>query len=216
MPIESSGENSLEPLKQLLLEEVRAVNAYKNAVEKRHMWIGERAVQRQFGIVVLLSLWLLCASTAFGDTTKWHQLMKAAVEASQRAKYQQSEKLLGDAVDEANKSKNKIWLAITLKQLGLVYQDQDEYEKAEGLFKRALAISEKALGPCHPQVADCLEHCAAVLRLQGKGEQASKLDKRAVVCLERCAAVRRMKGQNKDAEKLEARAGQIEQHHEKR
>ncbi len=32
MPIESSGEKSLESLKQLLLEEVRAVNSYKSVV----------------------------------------------------------------------------------------------------------------------------------------------------------------------------------------
>jgi|LakMenE18May11ns_1017448.scaffolds.fasta_scaffold9931733_3 hypothetical protein len=32
MPIESSGEKSLDPLRQLLLEEIRAVNSYKSAV----------------------------------------------------------------------------------------------------------------------------------------------------------------------------------------
>jgi rubrerythrin len=32
MPVESSGEKSLEPLKKLLVEEIQAVNAYKTAL----------------------------------------------------------------------------------------------------------------------------------------------------------------------------------------
>jgi hypothetical protein len=36
--------------------------------------------------------------------------------------------------------------------LAALYDKQGQYEKAESLYKRAVAIWEKALGPDHPQV----------------------------------------------------------------
>ena len=43
-------------------------------------------------------------------------------------------------------------LATTLNNLGEVYRAQGRYAEAEPLYKRALAIREKALGPEHPDV----------------------------------------------------------------
>jgi hypothetical protein len=37
--------------------------------------------------------------------------------------------------------------------LGVLYDNQGRYTDAESLFKRALAIYAKALGPDHPKVA---------------------------------------------------------------
>jgi hypothetical protein len=39
--------------------------------------------------------------------------------------------------------------AMALNDMGMVYDDQGKYVEAEGLFKRALAIKEKALGANH-------------------------------------------------------------------
>jgi hypothetical protein len=39
-----------------------------------------------------------------------------------------------------------------------------EFEKAEGLYSRALDITERVLGPDHPQVADILENMARLYR----------------------------------------------------
>ncbi len=44
-------------------------------------------------------------------------------------------------------------LATTLNNLAGLYQAQGRYAEAEPLYKRALAIIEKALGPEHPPVA---------------------------------------------------------------
>ena len=38
----------------------------------------------------------------------------------------------------------------TLNNLARVYQAQGKYREAEGLYKRALAIKEQALGANHP------------------------------------------------------------------
>ena len=45
---------------------------------------------------------------------------------------------------------------------------QGKYSEAEGLYKRALAIREQALGASHPDVAQTLANLANVYRDQGK------------------------------------------------
>ena len=55
----------------------------------------------------------------------------------------------------------------------------NNYEAAEPLYKRALTIREKALGPNHLAVADVLEHYAALLQLTKRTPQATELYTRA-------------------------------------
>lgn len=162
--------------------------------------------------MAMLTFLLLIASEAVAATDAWHRYMSTAVEASQRRDYTKAETLLSLAVKEADKSKNKVWTVITLNQLGLLYQDQDEYEKAALFFKRALALSEQALGPSHPQVAECLIHCAAISRTKGQKDQAAAFNRRAGLCLDRCAAIERSKGHKEEASKLELRAEELRRH----
>ena len=54
----------------------------------------------------------------------------------------------------------------SFNNLALVYRAQGKYEEAEGLFKRALAIREKALGASHPDVGQTLSNLANVYRDQ--------------------------------------------------
>jgi hypothetical protein len=51
--------------------------------------------------------------------------------------------------------------------------------QAELLYKRSLAIHEKALGPEHPNVATSLENYAALLRETGRTCEANKVEARA-------------------------------------
>ncbi len=51
--------------------------------------------------------------------------------------------------------------------------------EAAPLYKRALAIREKALGAEHPHVAASLENYSALLRETGRGSEAVKLEARA-------------------------------------
>ncbi len=52
----------------------------------------------------------------------------------------------------------------------------NQIDEAEPLFKRALAIVEKALGPEHPNVATSLENYAALLRQTGRSTEATKME----------------------------------------
>ncbi len=70
-------------------------------------------------------------------------------------------------------------MAINLDNLAALYHDQGKYAQAEPLYKRAIAIDEKALGPEHPNVAMSLENYAALLRKTNREAEAAKLEARA-------------------------------------
>ncbi len=53
---------------------------------------------------------------------------------------------------------------------------QGRYADAEPLYKRALAIHEKVLGPEHPLVAQSLENYAILLRKTGRDIAAQNLE----------------------------------------
>ena len=58
-------------------------------------------------------------------------------------------------------------VAVTLAELGRVYQDQGLNERAEPLHREALAIRRKVLGDEHRETAVSLSDLASVLRLNG-------------------------------------------------
>jgi tetratricopeptide (TPR) repeat protein len=62
--------------------------------------------------------------------------------------------------------------------LATLYFNQGQYAKAEPLFRRALTILEKALGPDHPDVATSLEHYALCLRAMDRSQEAEPLEAR--------------------------------------
>src|SRR3989338_597185 len=66
-------------------------------------------------------------------------------------------------------------VATTLSNLALRYCSQFQYEKAEPLFKRALALKEQAFGPDHPEVAICLNHLAWMYFVQDGYSEAEPL-----------------------------------------
>jgi tetratricopeptide (TPR) repeat protein len=70
-------------------------------------------------------------------------------------------------------------VAESLNNLALLYDTQGQYAQAEPLYKRSLAIREKALGPDHPDVAVSLENLAALYRATKREKEAEKLEQRA-------------------------------------
>ena len=60
-----------------------------------------------------------------------------------------------------------------------LYWKRGKYAQAEPLFQRALVISEKALGPEHPDVAKVLENYAGLLREMKRSAGAGELEARA-------------------------------------
>ena len=60
----------------------------------------------------------------------------------------------------------------SLNNLAGLYQAQGKDAEAEPLYKRALAIREKALGKDHPDVATVLENLAVLYEKIGKEDEA--------------------------------------------
>jgi tetratricopeptide (TPR) repeat protein len=55
-------------------------------------------------------------------------------------------------------------VAASLNNLAELYRAQGQYAQAEPLYKRSLAIVEKALGPDHPNVATSLNNLALLYK----------------------------------------------------
>ncbi len=70
-------------------------------------------------------------------------------------------------------------MATSLNNLALLYKAQGNYAEAEPLYRRSLAIWEKALGPEHPDVVQSLENYAALLRETGRADEAAEMEVRA-------------------------------------
>ena len=119
-----------------------------------------------------------------------------------------------------------IRLATTLNVLANVYFNQGNYAEAEPLYKRSLAIREKAIGPGLGQlvVALSLNNLAELYLIQGKYAEAEPLYKRSLAIeekqlgpedlnvaqiLENYAVVLRGTGRGAEAANMEARAKTI-------
>ena len=70
-------------------------------------------------------------------------------------------------------------MATSLNNLAMLYRAQGQYAEAEPLYKRSLAIREKALGPDHPDVATSLENMARLYRATKREKEAEELEARA-------------------------------------
>jgi tetratricopeptide (TPR) repeat protein len=69
--------------------------------------------------------------------------------------------------------------AQSLNNLARLYYEQGKYAEAEPLYKRSLAIVEKALGYKHPNLFTVLMNYADLLRKMSRGAEAAKLEARA-------------------------------------
>ncbi len=75
--------------------------------------------------------------------------------------------------------------ATVLNNTALSLDEAGDYAAAEPLFRRALAINEKALGPDHPEVAANLNNLAMLLSAKGDYAGAEPLYRRALAIDER-------------------------------
>ena len=131
--------------------------------------------------LVCLALWPAHASAQGG---LWETYMAAGVKAYQQGNYPKAERQLEAALKEAEGfGPQDPRLATSLNDLGEVYRLQGKYAEAEPLYKRSLAIYEKALGPEHPNVATSLENYAALLRKTGRSDEATEMEARAKAIL---------------------------------
>ena len=76
--------------------------------------------------------------------------------------------------------KEDLRLAASFSDEARLYYQKGEYAEAERLYRRSLAIREKALGPDHPDVATNLDNLAELYQAQGKYAEAEPLLQRSL------------------------------------
>ncbi len=132
----------------------------------------------------LLLAGVLCLAllppTTHAQDTKWEKSNAAGIRAFGQGRYAKAEKLLKAALKEAeNFGEQDQRFTTSLNNLAALYRTQGKYAEAEPLYKRALFVLTKALGPDHPNVALMLENYAASLRKMNRGDEAETLEARA-------------------------------------
>ena len=127
--------------------------------------------------VWLLVLGVVCvSSSAVVQDTAWEKYNGAGMAAYAHGRHAEAEKHWKAALKEAEKfGERDPRLATSLNNLGLLQSGQGRYTEAEPLFRRALAIREKALGPEHREVAQSLNNLAALYQAQGNHAEGEPL-----------------------------------------
>ena len=169
----------------------------------------------------------LCSALlgACARDTPWDRYNTAGGQAYEQGNYAEAEKQWSAALPEAEKfGPQDPRLATSLNNLAALYRAQGKYAQAEPLYRRSLAIREKALGPEHPDVAGSLNNLAALYRAQGKYAEAEPFYRRSLTIwekalgpehpavaqsLENYAALLRKMGREEEAAEMEARAKAI-------
>jgi Tfp pilus assembly protein PilF len=175
-------------------------------------------------LVGLVCLALL-PSCAGDEGPTWEEQIAAGHQAFELGDYPEAESQLEPALETAEAfGPQDPRLATSLNELALLYRHQGRYEEAEPLYKRALAIREKALGPDHPRVATVLNNLGTLYYAQDRYAEAEPLIKRALAIyekalgadhprvaalLENYAALLRKTGRGAEATKMKARAKAI-------
>jgi tetratricopeptide (TPR) repeat protein len=134
----------------------------------------------------VLGCLVLLSPSAPAQEAQWQTYLDDGTKAYQAGRYSEAEKLLKLALTEAERfGPSDLRLATSLNSLAVLHKAQGKYDQAEPLYKRALAIWEKALGPEHPDVATSLNNLAGLYHDQGKYDQAEPLYKRALPIMEK-------------------------------
>jgi tetratricopeptide (TPR) repeat protein len=71
-----------------------------------------------------------------------------------------------------------------MNKLGVLLLSKALYAQVEPLYRRALAIDEKSLGPDHPDVARAVNNLALLLKVANRLSEAEPLYRRALGILE--------------------------------
>ena len=93
----------------------------------------------------------------------------------------EAELLYKRALEVARQSGNDDFVRSILNNLGWLYWSEGKLAEAEPLYDEALRVSERVLGPNHPDNLTVLHNLAALYRMQGRMTGAERLLERALV-----------------------------------
>jgi len=127
-------------------------------------------------LVVILCLVLVLIQARIQET-QWRKHLTAGAKAHREGRYSDAVNSFQAAAKDAEAfGPQDPRLAISLNNLARLYHQQGKYNEAEPLYKRSLAIVEKALGPAHPHLATSLENYAMLLRKTNREVEAARME----------------------------------------
>jgi tetratricopeptide (TPR) repeat protein len=144
-------------------------------------------------MAILLSL---AVATALGSwylrvrvpDNQWRRPHEAGRQSMSRGQFGEAERQFATAVELAKAlGQDDPRLALSLFHQADALVAQARFDDAIPLFRRALEIGEKALGPDHPDIAPVLEHYAVPLRETGRLAQAEAAEDRVRIIRARSA-----------------------------
>ena len=97
----------------------------------------------------------------------------------ERGNYAAAEPLLRRALATFESLDESEGVAWSLTDLAILFTKTHDYSNAETYFKRAVPIFESALGPSHPDLAECLDHYSDMLRESKRDAEADAIKLRA-------------------------------------
>jgi tetratricopeptide (TPR) repeat protein len=129
-----------------------------------------RNIKMKAGLFATIMVVMCAQSGALAQKQlEWKDDIAAGEVAYKAGENQIAEKCFLSALEKAEKfGPNDPRLGATLNDLGIIYDESQRYEKAETVYKRALAIREKALGANSSDVATTLNNLANLYKDESK------------------------------------------------
>lgn len=110
----------------------------------------------------------------------WERYNVAGQQAMSAGKHKDAEGHFQLALTEAEKlGEADARLPTSLNNLANCLRAQGRLTEAEPLYKRALTVKEKAVGPFHKDLVVILENYATLLKVSNRQNEAAKLERRA-------------------------------------
>ena len=123
-----------------------------------------RSYSLGLGVCFLLS----ALGSGLAQDTLWQEKMDRGHRLREQGCYEEAEKTYLAALAQAQElGPEDSRLAESLNALAVIYVKKGRYAEAEPLFRRALAIAEKALDPEDFRLADILNNFGELCRTQG-------------------------------------------------
>jgi tetratricopeptide (TPR) repeat protein len=124
--------------------------------------------------IVCAALW---RGAVFAQDGLWETCLHAGVKAQRQGHVAEAARLYQVAIRRAARfGPQDPRLMTSLADLAALYKAQGDYQKAEPLYQRALAIGEEALGPHDPTVVACMQSYFA-MRDRGRGPAPAKVER---------------------------------------
>src|SRR5262245_23572639 len=98
--------------------------------------------------------------------------------------YERSVRIMEQTVDDGDTEIIKLRLQ-SWQNLGRIHQAQGRYDRAEAIFKQALALSEQAFGSRSAEAAESLNQLGMLYKYAGRFTEAGKLYQRALAIMEK-------------------------------